>query len=274
MGCTYLRHKEDWFLGNSSRDFTHMLSFVLILILTIYYVLPVLASAWSVYGLIKWRGIWRMLALPPLIVAFIGLAYCAGREYFGSQWSVALSDGLFKLDLALIPYVLCVTVFRRDAQKKRSERGENTGEIAGSTKKIFISIALVTALGAVIWMSYYYFSYKRGIERGGFEVAGIQPIAGAKMLSVNFPNSSMMGGTTIWVYRLPAGYAPALYKDCSRIGFKQGTYRDHNDGDYDVNHYIMVKPGDVGCYLEKFTKKDGEVTAQFVRDELYVYDVY
>lgn len=251
-----------------------MLLVLLIIILSLYCVVPAVASIWSIYGLIKWRGIWRMLATPPLIVAVIILAYNVGIDHLGFPRSVALIDDTLKVDLGMIPYVFFVTLFRRDAQKKRSGGDENTDETAGSTKRIFISIALVIGLGAVIWASYAYLSYKRGIELSGYEVADIQPIAGAKMLSVNFPNSSLMGGTTVWVYQLPTGYTSALYKDCSRIGYKQGTYRDLNDGDYDVNRYIAVKPGDVGCYLEKFTKKDGDVTAQFVRDELYVYDVY
>ena len=251
-----------------------MLLLLLAIILTLYYVVPAVASIWSIYGLIKWQGIWRILAPPPLVIAVICLAYNVGIDYLGFPRSSALVDDTLKVDLAMIPYVFFVTLFRRDAQKKRSGGDENTDEIAGSTKRIFIPIVVMIALGAIICAGYYYFSYQRGIERGGYEVAGIEPIAGAKMLSVNFPNSSMFGGTTIWVYQLPAGYSPSLYKDCSRIGYKQGTYRDHNDGDYDVTHYIPVKPGDAGCYREKFTEKDGDVTAQFVRDELYVYDVY
>lgn len=251
-----------------------MLSLLLIIILTLYYVVPAVASIWSIYGLIKWRGIWRMLAMPPLIVAVIGFAYNVGISHLGFPRIDALIDDTLKVDLAMIPYVFFVAAFRRDAQKKRSGGNARTDETAGSPKRVFISIVVVIALGAVICIGYVYLSYRREIERGGYEVAGLQPMAGAKMLSVNFPDSSMMGGTTVWVYQLPAGYTPALYKDCARIGYKQGTYRDHNDGDYEVNRYIAVKPGDVGCYLEKFTEKDGDVTAQFVRDELYVYDVY
>lgn len=251
-----------------------MLLLLLAIILTLYYGVPAVASIWSIYGLIKWQGIWRILAAPPLVIAAIILVYNLGIDHLGFPRSRALVDDTLKVDLAMIPYVFFVALFHRDAQKKRSGGNGNADESAASTKRIFIPIVVMIALGAIICAGYYYFSYKRGIERSGYEVAGIEPIAGAKMLSANFPHSSMFGGTTIWVYQLPAGYGPSLYKDCSRIGYKQGTYRDHDDGDYEVNQYIAVKPGDAGCYLEKFTEKDGDVTAQFVRDELYVYDVY
>lgn len=64
-----------------------------------------------------------MLAIPPLIVAFIVFAYCIGVEHFEIPRSSTLADGLFDVDLAMIPYVFFVVLFRRDAQKRKVAGG-------------------------------------------------------------------------------------------------------------------------------------------------------
>lgn len=96
-----------------------MLFFVIVEIIVIYTAVPALAAIWSIYGLIKWRGVWRILALPPLVVALIGFVYFMLADHFEMPKTVDISSWLFEADLALIPYVFFVRLFRNDALKKR-----------------------------------------------------------------------------------------------------------------------------------------------------------
>lgn len=139
------------------------------------------------------------------------------------------------------------------------------------TKKVLGWVGAILVLlvgGPLVWDFY---SYEKQIDLGGYRLAGIQPVPGATVASMQHINETMFGGTTIWVYKLPAGYAEAFYKNCSRIGYQQGTYLSAGGSYPTIDH--LIKANEPGCYLTKFTK-DGDIIAQFVGDELIVQDMY
>lgn len=129
--------------------------------------------------------------------------------------------------------------------------------------------ALILAVGlSIAWGEH---SYRKQAELGGYHYAGIQPVPGATVVSMEYIDQSMFGGTTVWVYQLPPGYAQAFYRDCSRIGYQQGTYLSAGGSYPNIDHYI--KANEPGCYLTKFTK-DGDILAQFAGDQLIVQIVF
>lgn len=127
--------------------------------------------------------------------------------------------------------------------------------------------ALVLVLAVGLPIAWGLFSYHKQAELGGYHYAGIQPVPGATVVSMEYIDQTMFGGTTLWVYKLPEGYTEAFYKDCSRIGYQQGTYLSAGGSYPNVDRY--VKANEPGCYLTRFTK-DGDILAQFVGNQLIV----
>lgn len=142
-------------------------------------------------------------------------------------------------------------------------------------KKIVLGVLVVIAILSAIpaaWLMSDWVIGNSASRAYGYTLAGIKPIPGARIVSKDYFDQSMRGGVTVWVYQIPTDYAKKLYRDCSVIGYKQGTFLDHGDVD-DTYLGSYVKAGAIGCYNEKSMRKD-IVIAQFIGDKLLVQDVY
>ncbi|HEV2175074.1 MAG TPA: hypothetical protein VGR71_15990, partial [Nitrospira sp.] len=132
-------------------------------------------------------------------------------------------------------------------------------------KKLSISLLIVGAFITAFWIR------SKVLEHnGGFYDAKIDPISGATLISLRYDGyENFLGdGSTIWVYKLPASYVEALYKDCASIGFKKGTIYDAGYiSDIYLDPYLKSKLP--ACYSLHGNVKQ-TIRAQFVGSQLIV----
>ncbi len=137
------------------------------------------------------------------------------------------------------------------------------------TKKALLGIGVTT--GAMVIGLFCYDRWQRWEYRryGGYEAAGIAPIAGAELISYDFQSSDLLPDySAFWVYKLPRGYYEKLYKDCSAMHFRAGVYIQKGD---EGSEYIS--PGAPSCYMHVELHRES-ITAQFSGDKLIVMDDY
>lgn len=134
-------------------------------------------------------------------------------------------------------------------------------------KKLSIALLILLATVAAFWIR------SKVLEHnGGFYDAKIDPISGAELVQLRYDGyQNFLGdGATIWVYKLPASYVAALYKNCAAIGFKKGTI---HDAGYTSDSYLdpYIKPGAPACY-SIHGHADQTIRAQFVGEQLIVVE--
>lgn len=135
------------------------------------------------------------------------------------------------------------------------------------TRKIVLSIAgtlLTVVLGFCGYSSWTEWQYKR---YGGYAAAGIEPIPGAELIFYKDESSGFLPDyDTTWIYKIPASYTDKLYKDCSAMHYKTGTFIAHEKDGTD-----RIDPRKPGCYI--FIEVHSEfISIQFSGDQLTVED--
>lgn len=132
-------------------------------------------------------------------------------------------------------------------------------------RKVIYSIigAGLLASGLGVWMAHRYDVLL------GYEVAGLQPIPGAEIVSME-SDGTCMSGTDTWTYKLPAGYVDRLAGHCASIGYREGTYLDEIKAKgFKIDPDPNVKPGMKGCFMSADHNYQ-IVMAQFAGDKLIV----
>ena len=136
-------------------------------------------------------------------------------------------------------------------------------------KKIAVLIALLVVTAIVadrLW-------YDHEAYLAGFKEARVDPISGSRLISEDFIDQNMMAGTTIWVYQLPDDYEQQLYKDCSHIGYKQGSYHQDVGTTPEPALDKYIKLDGQGCYMV-FVKTNDFVIAQFMDNKLVIFNIW
>lgn len=94
--------------------------FVLILLFIVGFIVPALGGVWSLYVLMKWRGAWRLAALPAMLVAAVNVFYCVRVFYLGKPADGGVADMLVKMNLALLLYIWVIWLLHRSPRRPAS----------------------------------------------------------------------------------------------------------------------------------------------------------
>ena len=138
-------------------------------------------------------------------------------------------------------------------------------------KKIALGLLAGIVVIPCCWFAADWAWYTWSARDYGYELAGIKPVSGARLLLHRYEPSDgfLPDGETSWVYQMPKGYLDDLYKDCSKHMYKQGVLVDKVY--VEADRYI--DRNGPGCYLHK-EDQHNNVTIQFSDDKLIVEDIY